>query len=127
MSEQVQPGPEQVHPRPQPGSPKEIVCALPDDWHLHLRDGDALKSVVLASALQFGRAIVMPNLKPPITRLSQALEYRDSIRNALKDQMIGMKKAEIEYIEEYMDEAEFWEYLVFLKYGQFSAFAVAVS
>jgi len=47
--------------------------------------------------------------------------------DALKDQMIGMKKAEIEYIEEYMDEAEFWEYLVFLKYGQFSAFAVAVS
>ena len=87
MSEQVHPGSEQVHPGPEPGSPKEIVCALPDDWHLHLRDGDALKSVVLASALQFGRAIVMPNLKPPITRLSQALEYRDSIRNALKDQM----------------------------------------
>ena len=61
-----------------------LVCGLPDDWHLHLRDGDALKSVVLATALQFGRAIVMPNLKPPVTNVSQALAYRQRILDALK-------------------------------------------
>jgi len=69
------------------GVAQEIVCGLPDDWHLHLRDGDALKSVVLASALQFGRAIVMPNLRPPIKAVSQAQAYRDSILMALKDQI----------------------------------------
>ncbi|MGA1296320.1 MAG: hypothetical protein ACO3X1_13495, partial [Burkholderiaceae bacterium] len=61
-----------------------LVCGLPDDWHLHLRDGDALKSVVLATALQFGRAIVMPNLKPPVTNVRQALAYRQRILDALK-------------------------------------------
>ena len=52
-----------------------IVCDLPDDWHLHLRDGEAMQSVVLATALQFGRAIVMPNLKPPVCSVSDALSY----------------------------------------------------
>ncbi len=61
-----------------------IVCGLPDDWHLHLRDGSALQRVVLATALQFGRAIVMPNLKPPVTKLNQALAYRQGILEALK-------------------------------------------
>jgi len=66
-----------------PNNTKAIVCGLPDDWHLHLRDGDALQSVVLATALQFGRAIVMPNLKPPVTTVSMALEYRQRILDAL--------------------------------------------
>ncbi len=57
--------------------------ARPDDWHLHLRDGDAMRSVVGASAKQFGRAIVMPNLKPAITTTAQALAYRDRILAAL--------------------------------------------
>ncbi|NDH58961.1 MAG: dihydroorotase, partial [Betaproteobacteria bacterium] len=60
-----------------------IVCDLPDDWHLHLRDGEAMQSVVLATALQFGRAIVMPNLKPPVCSVSDALSYRQRIVQAL--------------------------------------------
>jgi dihydroorotase len=55
----------------------------PDDWHLHLRDGDALQAVVGASAAQFARAIVMPNLKPPVTTVEQARAYRDRILAAL--------------------------------------------
>ena len=42
----------------------------PDDWHLHLRDGEALAAVVPASAAQFARAIVMPNLRPPVTTVA---------------------------------------------------------
>nr|WP_206022118.1 dihydroorotase [Halomonas bachuensis] len=51
----------------------------PDDWHLHLRDGEALKAVVPATALQMGRAIIMPNLKPPVTTTEQAMSYRERI------------------------------------------------
>jgi dihydroorotase len=55
----------------------------PDDWHLHLRDGDALAAVVQASAQQFARAIVMPNLKPPVVTVAQAVAYRQRILAAL--------------------------------------------
>lgn len=55
----------------------------PDDWHLHLRDGAALQSVVGHTAAQFARAIVMPNLKPPVTTTAQAIAYRERIRAAL--------------------------------------------
>jgi dihydroorotase len=55
----------------------------PDDWHLHLRDGEALAAVVGASAAQFARAIVMPNLKPPVTKLAHARAYRERILAAL--------------------------------------------
>ncbi len=55
----------------------------PDDWHLHLRDGAALAAVLPFSAAQFARAIVMPNLKPPVTTATQALAYRERIRAAL--------------------------------------------
>lgn len=48
----------------------------PDDWHVHLRDGAALQSVVPYTARQFARAIAMPNLKPPITTAAQAEAYR---------------------------------------------------
>lgn len=51
----------------------------PDDWHLHLRDGDKLTSTVAHTAAQFGRALVMPNLKPPVVTLAQAASYRDRI------------------------------------------------
>ncbi|KAK1568321.1 hypothetical protein Q3G72_023079 [Acer saccharum] len=61
----------------------EFNITQPDDWHLHLRDGDLLKSVVPHSASHFGRAIVMPNLKPPITTTAAAVVYRDSILKAL--------------------------------------------
>ncbi|NIC03854.1 dihydroorotase [Billgrantia bachuensis] len=56
-----------------------ITLTRPDDWHLHLRDGEALKAVVPATALQMGRAIIMPNLKPPVTTTEQAMSYRERI------------------------------------------------
>src|SRR4051794_25068908 len=61
----------------------EITITRPDDWHLHVRDGDALKTVVPHSAAQFARAIIMPNLKPPLTTALQATAYRARIRGAV--------------------------------------------
>ena len=60
-----------------------LTIARPDDWHLHLRDGAAMASVVPHSARQFARAIVMPNLKPPVTTTEQAVAYRRRILAAL--------------------------------------------
>jgi dihydroorotase len=60
-----------------------LVITRPDDFHLHLRDGDALKSVLAHTAEHFGRAVVMPNLKPPVTTVDAARAYRDRILNAL--------------------------------------------
>ena len=60
-----------------------ISITRPDDWHCHLRDGAVMASVVGATARQFGRAIVMPNLKPPVVDVKQATAYRDRIRAAL--------------------------------------------
>jgi dihydroorotase len=60
-----------------------LEITRPDDWHLHLRDGATLASVVGHSAERFARAIVMPNLKPPVTRVSQALAYRERILASL--------------------------------------------
>jgi dihydroorotase len=66
-----------------PSAPSTLTLTRPDDWHLHLRDGDALRTVVPHTAAQFGRAIVMPNLKPPVTTATQATAYRDRIRAAV--------------------------------------------
>ena len=60
-----------------------LSLTRPDDWHLHLRDGDALRAVVAHSARQFARAIVMPNLKPPVTSTELALAYKQRILDAL--------------------------------------------
>ncbi|MCE4062402.1 dihydroorotase [Pandoraea sputorum] len=57
----------------------ELTITRPDDWHLHVRDGDVLKSVLPDSARQFGRAIIMPNLKPPVTTTEHAAAYRERI------------------------------------------------
>ncbi|MFG6137153.1 dihydroorotase [Halomonas sp. B23F22_10] len=62
-----------------------LTLTRPDDWHLHLRDGAVLSAVVSASARQMGRAIIMPNLKPPVTTTEQALAYRDRILAAVPD------------------------------------------
>ncbi|XP_076925916.1 dihydroorotase, mitochondrial-like isoform X1 [Bidens hawaiensis] len=62
----------------------ELSIAQPDDWHLHLRDGELLEAVVSHSAKQFGRAIIMPNLRPPVTTTAAAVAYRDSIMKACK-------------------------------------------
>lgn len=61
----------------------KLTLIRPDDFHLHLRDGEALHSVLADSARQFARAIIMPNLTPPVTSLAQALEYRSRIIQAL--------------------------------------------
>lgn len=57
----------------------ELILQTPDDWHLHFRDGDMLKETVAATARCFKRAIVMPNLVPPVTNASEALAYKDRI------------------------------------------------
>lgn len=56
-----------------------LTITRPDDWHLHLRDGEVLNHVVPATAAQMGRAIVMPNLRPPVVNAEQALAYRERI------------------------------------------------
>ena len=57
----------------------ELTLACPDDWHLHLRDDDALEAVLPHTSRQFARAIVMPNLKPPVRTLAEAAAYRERI------------------------------------------------
>ncbi len=64
-------------------SPASITLTRPDDWHVHLRDGAVLADVVPHTARQFGRAIVMPNLKPPVTTTALAAAYRERILAAL--------------------------------------------
>ena len=64
-----------------------LTITRPDDWHLHVRDGAALHTVVPHTAAQFGRAIIMPNLKPPVTTAEQALAYRQRILAAVPQGM----------------------------------------
>jgi dihydroorotase len=62
---------------------QSLTLTRPDDWHLHVRDGAAMRDVVPHTAAQFARAIIMPNLKPPVTTAEQALAYRDRILAAV--------------------------------------------
>lgn len=64
-------------------SEQSITLTRPDDWHLHVRDGQAMQSVIQHTAQQFARAIIMPNLKPPVTHVQQAEDYRQRILAAL--------------------------------------------
>ena len=68
-------------------TPASLTLIRPDDWHLHLRDGALMQSVLPDSARQFARAIIMPNLKPPVTTTEQALAYRARIMAALPEGM----------------------------------------
>jgi len=61
---------------------KQLTITRPDDWHLHVRDGEVLNSVVPATAACFGRAIIMPNLVPPVTDAAAATAYRERILKA---------------------------------------------
>ena len=70
------------------GMTQELTITRPDDWHLHVRDGGALNTVVPHTAAEFGRAIIMPNLKPPVTTAAQALAYKQRILAAVPQ---GMK------------------------------------
>ncbi|MBL1272479.1 MAG: dihydroorotase [Oceanospirillales bacterium] len=63
---------------------EQLTLLRPDDWHLHVRDGDVLTDVVPATAACFGRAIIMPNLVPPVTNATEASAYRDRILAAAK-------------------------------------------
>ena len=63
--------------------PTTLTITRPDDWHLHVRDGGALGVVLPHTAAQFARAVIMPNLKPPVTTTAQAVDYRRRIRAAL--------------------------------------------
>ncbi|MGZ9188378.1 MAG: amidohydrolase family protein, partial [Candidatus Binatia bacterium] len=69
-------------------TPQSLTITRPDDWHLHLRDGAAMASVLPHTARQFARAIVMPNLRPPVTTTAMAQAYRERILAALP---AGMK------------------------------------
>ena len=64
-------------------SPTSLILSRPDDWHLHLRDGAALESVLPHTARRFARAVVMPNLDPPVTTTAAARGYRERLLNAL--------------------------------------------
>ena len=64
-----------------------LTITRPDDWHLHVRDGEAMRSVVPHTAAQFARAIIMPNLKPPVTTAEQALQYKERILAAVPQGM----------------------------------------
>ena len=63
----------------------QVTLIRPDDWHLHLRDGEPMRAVLPAAARRFARAIVMPNLQPPVTTTERALAYRGRILSALPE------------------------------------------
>jgi dihydroorotase len=63
--------------------PTALSLLRPDDWHLHVRDGAHLASVVPFTARQFARAVIMPNLKPPVTTVAAAAAYRERIQQAI--------------------------------------------
>ena len=64
-------------------APQTLTLIRPDDWHLHVRDGAALTAVLPHTVKQFGRAIIMPNLKPPVTTVALAQAYRERILHAI--------------------------------------------
>jgi dihydroorotase len=66
---------------------KTLTITRPDDWHVHVRNGAILKTVLAYTARQFARAIIMPNLKPPVCTVEQALLYRDDILEAVPTDM----------------------------------------
>jgi dihydroorotase len=65
--------------------PDSLTIRRPDDWHVHLRDGEVMRGVLPYTARQFARAIVMPNLSPPVTRVADAVAYRERILAALPE------------------------------------------
>ena len=99
----------------QPASPapaqQRLTIRRPDDWHVHLRDGEMLQAVVGHTARQFARAIVMPNLRPPITTAAAAAAYREQILRALRasagDQIAaGFTPLMTAYLTESLEPAE---------------------
>src|SRR5580704_6836348 len=87
--------------------PNEVAITIrrPDDWHVHLRDGAMLKTVLNYTARQFGRAIVMPNLSPPVTTAAMARGYRERIMAAL-DPGVAFEPLMTCYLTDSTDPAE---------------------
>lgn len=84
---------------------EKLSIKRPDDWHLHLRDGDMLKAVLPHTAKDFGRAIIMPNLVPPVTTTQQASAYRERIMAALPEGM-NFTPLMVLYLTEQTDPAD---------------------
>ena len=84
---------------------QELTLIRPDDWHLHVRDGAALNVVVPHTAAQFARAIIMPNLKPPVTTAEQALAYKNRILAAVPQGM-AFEPLMTLYLTDNLDPAE---------------------
>ena len=85
--------------------PTRLVIRRPDDWHVHLRDGEMLKAVAGYTARQFARAIVMPNLAPPVTSIAAAAAYRQRILAALPEGS-GFTPLMTCYLTDHADAAE---------------------
>jgi dihydroorotase len=85
--------------------PTRLVIRRPDDWHVHLRDGEMLKAVAGYTARQFARAIVMPNLAPPVTSVAAAAAYRERIIQALPEGS-GFTPLMTCYLTDFADAAE---------------------
>jgi len=85
--------------------PRSITLRRPDDWHVHLRDGPLLQAVAPATARCFARAIVMPNLAPPITTVAAAAAYRERIRAAVPDGL-GFTPLMTAYLTDTIEPAE---------------------
>ena len=83
----------------------KLTIRRPDDWHVHLRDGVMLSDVVNHTARQFARAIIMPNLKPPVTTVSEGRAYRDRIMAAV-DPSLGFTPLMTAYLTDTIDPAE---------------------
>jgi len=86
-------------------SSSQLVIRRPDDWHVHLRDGAMLKAVAPATARVFARAIVMPNLKPPVTTVDQARAYRQRIVEAVPAD-VRFEPLMTAYLTDHIDPAE---------------------
>jgi dihydroorotase len=84
---------------------QELTLIRPDDWHLHVRDGAALNVVVPHTAAQFARAIIMPNLKPPVTTAEQAMAYKNRILAAVPPGMVFEPLMTL-YLTDNLDPAE---------------------
>jgi len=80
----------------------KLIIRRPDDWHVHLRDGDMLRDVVNYTARQFARAIIMPNLTPPVTSVEMGKAYRDRILAAV-DPGLGFTPLIVGYLTDDMD------------------------
>ena len=86
-------------------SSSQLVIRRPDDWHVHLRDGAMLKAVAPATARVFARAVVMPNLKPPVTTVDQARAYRQRIVEAVPAD-VRFEPLMTAYLTDHIDPAE---------------------